>query len=190
MKKNKEDSSKKDELLAKLLLKEPKKTDSETSIFKLTSVEEPKIKYDTLPPKPPATKDEPKKELLSKLFGNNTTSNNTVNKNDDLFGDPKPKDSSKVSQMPWEAQEISFNNNTIKKSSTTTPSTTQQNGFNGTKVESKNDDHFDFFSKLNSNTTKPQQNGHLSRPKLDNKLLFPDIHKSNHFVEDVEEIVL
>ncbi|CAF0850593.1 unnamed protein product [Brachionus calyciflorus] len=167
--KNREENAKKDELLAKLSLIEPKKKEQD-SLFKLTSLDEADYDKNTLPPRPPP-KEEPKNELLSKLFGPNTSSNNPK---DDFFSEIKSKE---VNRMPWETQEDNFNSQPKK----------QINNATSFK-ETNKDDNMDFFSKLNLNSQKG--GGIINRPKLDNnKLLFPNIHNKN-FVEDIEEIVL
>lgn len=157
-----EEKSKKDELLAKLALSSNKKSESDGSIFKLTAIEQSQKN------ELKKAMDEPKNELLSKLFGNT----NSVNENNE-FSNKKIKE---INTMPWE--DASFN----KKASSNTPNSTQIQGLNF----KENNDSIDFFSKLNMNKS---QNG-VTRPKLENKLLFPDIHKNNSYIEDIEELVL
>lgn len=160
--KTSEEKSKKDELLAKLALSSKKKSESEGSLFKLTAIEQPQ--------KNESIKDveEPKNELLSKLFGNK----NSVNGNTEFSNKTK-----EINTMPWEDL-----NNNKKANSNITPNSTKTQGLNF----KENNDNLDFFSKLNMNKA---QNG-VTRPKLENKLLFPDIHKSNSYIEDIEELVL
>ncbi|RNA44571.1 putative lebercilin-like [Brachionus plicatilis] len=155
--KNGEDKNKKDELLAKLALTGNKKSESESSIFKLTAVDDAQKIESKM------AKEEPKNELLTKLFGNNT---NNTNGNSDLFGNRTKE----IKTMPWE--EVNYG----KKTSSNTPNSTQVNGISFKETN----DHL--------NGTKAQ-NG-INRPKLENKLLFPDIHKSNSYVDDIEELVL
>ena len=142
------------------------------------------------------TKNDNKNELLSKLFGDsdnlfNKPQGKVNNKNDDLFSSSKPpipasnkntnstSNATKGTVLPWETVE--------SKNKPKSPFG------NSTNFDSMKNDHADFFSKLNSNTTKtsPPINNGMNRPKMDNNLLFsPTQNKSNNFVEDIEELIL
>lgn len=160
--------------------------------------------------KPSWPKSDNKNELLSKLFGETNSANSNsrsnmqskLDKADDIFS-PKSSvsnqtqnntnkqntnSSTKVNLLPWEIQDINFN--------TTNPRPTVNNHANA--ITNKND-HFDFFSKLNSNNesannnSSANTNGGFNRPKLENKIVVSTNHNklgNSYTHEDIEELTL
>ena len=109
------------------------------------------------------SRDSNKNELLNKLFGDSAASQSStikqspqfqtkLDKVDDIFGgaksSPTPPASSKVNLLPWEIQDINYNTSTNAKREKSMAKS------NGNKINSNTtntkQDHFDFFSKLNS----------------------------------------
>lgn len=99
--------------------------------------------------------------------------------------------------LPWEVQEVNYNNSASKNRAS---SNTSVNNFNGSTIKNNNSEHVDFFSTLNNggaNSTSNKvndfgfsKNNSFSRPKIDNKPLnlFSDTKSS--YVEDIEEFSL
>lgn len=158
------------------------------------------------------SRDTNKNELLNKLFGDSSSIQNTntlkqsqihqskLDKVDDIFASSKttstPPVSSKVNLLPWEIQDINFNTNnttSVKRENSNAKSNSTSNNNNSKQ------DHFDFFSKLNSknetlnNGFKPSSSNHsngINRPKLENRINFSPNNRNNNYVEDIEELTL
>lgn len=136
-----------------------------------------------------------KVDLLTKLFGEKNSSNGGTNgakldKADDLFNYSNNKtNGNKQSNLMFSTPKSSLTDD------------------GRSKPQANYDNAADFFSKLNNNSngnfggTKQASPGqknnsgssingiHINRPKIDNKLLISP-HKSNQFIEDIEELTL
>ena len=134
-----------------------------------------------------------------------THSNGSINnsmtrleKADDLYGKTTGKPNSKLSTTSTSGNKSIFDDG--KPSNSNRSQKTSLNSINN----NNNTDTLDFFSKLNMNSTPNNNglqrktslngdstNGHtlINRPKIDNLLLVSS-NKSNHFIEDIEELTL
>jgi hypothetical protein len=148
-----------------------------------------------------------------KIYFFKGTLNNKPNNNkgdDDFFGSLKNNDinkkksttdsSSKISMLPWEAQEVNYNNQQIQREKSRGKIDSSNSNYTGQSYSNKSDspknDHIDFFSTLNGGlSTKKKTNDFSStngfnRPKMDNKPinLFSNSKASGSYVEDIEEL--